>query len=171
MGRAIDVPVTPSVLRWAIDESGFSIEDIAHADGVRSAQLEQWASGDSQPTLTHARKLANKLHRPFATLLLPAPPESRPLLVEFRHPIGDDRELNPNERRYLRRAARFQEVLSWLARELGIERPQTPLASLDDDPVSVAKVARDILRITTTDQAGWASPSAAFDEWRTALER
>jgi Zn-dependent peptidase ImmA (M78 family)/DNA-binding XRE family transcriptional regulator len=171
MGRATDVPVTPSVLRWAIEESGFSTEDIAHAVGVRSAQLEQWASGESKPTLTHARKLASKLHRPFATLLLPAPPEGRPLPVEFRHPIGGERELNPNERRYLRRAARFQEVLSWLARELGIERPRTPLASLDDDPVSVARVARDVLGIAADDQEEWASPSAAFDEWRMALER
>ncbi len=171
MGRATEVPVTPSVLRWAIEESGYSTEDIAHAIGVRSALLEQWAAGDSKPTLTHARKLASKLHRPFAALLLPAPPESRPLLVEFRHPIGDRRELNPDERRYVRKASRFQEVLSWLARELEIERPQTPSASIDDDPVSVARVARDVLRISTTDQEAWTSPSAAFDEWRTALER
>ena len=171
MGRAIEVPVTPSVLRWAIEESGYSAEDIAHAVGVRLPVLEQWASGDSKPTLTHARKLADKLHRPFAALLLPAPPESRRLSVEFRHPIGDQRELNPNERRHLRRAARFQELLSWLARELEIGSPRTPVASVDDDPVSVARVARDVLGITTTVQKRWASPSAAFDEWRTALER
>jgi Zn-dependent peptidase ImmA (M78 family) len=171
MGRATEVPVTPSVLRWAIEESGYSTEDIAQAVGVRLSVLERWVSGEQKPTLTHARKLASKLHRPFAALLLPAPPESPPLPVEFRHPIGDRRELNPNERRHLRRAARFQEVLSWLARELEIERPRTPLASVDDNPVLVANAARDVLRITTTDQKGWASPSVAFDEWRTALER
>jgi len=170
MGRATEVPVTPSVLRWAIEQSGYSTEDVAHAIGVDVASLEEWASGDSRPTLTHARKLASKLHRPFAALLLPAPPETRPLPVEFRHPIGDQRELNPNERRHLRRAARFQEVLSWLARELEIEKPRTPLASVDDDPVLMASVARDVFRITTMDQKGWATSSVAFDEWRTALE-
>src|SRR5713101_4165303 len=146
MGRATEVPVTPSVLRWAIEESGYDLEHIAHAVGVRLAVLEQWASGDSKPNLTHARKLASKLHRPFAALLLPAPPESRPLPVEFRHPIGDQRELNPSERRHLRRAARFQEVLSWLARELEFDKPQTPSANVDDDPVSVASVTFEVIR-------------------------
>src|SRR5690242_11911147 len=97
MGRAIEVPVTPSVLRWAIEESGYDPEDIAHAVGVPLAVLEQWVSGDSKPNLTHARKLASKLRRPFAALLLPAPPESRRLPVEFRLPIGDERELNPSD--------------------------------------------------------------------------
>jgi Zn-dependent peptidase ImmA (M78 family) len=171
MSRTTEVPVTPSVLHWAIDQSGFTIEDIAHAVRVRPAVLQEWISGTSKPSLSHARKLASKLHRPFAALLLPAPPEGRPLAVEFRHPIGEQRELNPNERRYLRRSARFQEVLSWLARELGIEKPQTPLASLDDDPVVAAGAARNVLRVTADDQEKWESPSVAFDEWRVALER
>lgn len=171
MGRATEVPVTPSVLRWAIEESGYDPEQLAHAVGVDLAVLQKWISGGSKPNLTHARKLANKLHRPFAALLLPGPPESRPLAVEFRHPIGDERELNPWERRYLRRAARLQEVLSWLASELKLEGPQTPSATVEDDPVNVASITRNILRISTTDQKEWASPSIAFDEWRSALER
>lgn len=171
MGRAIEVPVTPSVLRWAIDESGYDPEHIAHAVGVSSAVLKQWASGDSKPSLTHVRKLASKLHRPFAALLLPAPPESRRLAVEFRHPIGDQRELNPSERRHLRRAYRFQEILSWLVQELEIDKPETPSATVGDDPVLVASRTRDVLGISMTDQQGWATPSVAFDQWRAALER
>lgn len=171
MHRSTEVPITPSVLRWAIEESGYDLEHIAQAIGVRLAVLDKWASGDSKPSLTHARKLANKLHRPFAALLLPAPPKSQPLPVEFRHPMEDQRELNPNERRHLRRAARLQEIFSWLARELEIEKPQTPSATTDDDPSLVAGVTRDILRISTSNQKAWASPSVAFDGWRAALER
>jgi Zn-dependent peptidase ImmA (M78 family)/transcriptional regulator with XRE-family HTH domain len=171
MGRTTEVPVTPSVLRWAIEQSGFTVEDVAHAVNVRPSVLEQWVSGSVKPSLTQARRLASKLHRPFAALLLPAPPENRPLAVEFRHPVGDQRDLNPSERRHLRRAARFQEVLSWLARELGIEGPQTPSASLDDDPVLVAGLARNALKITASEQREWTSPSVAFDAWRAALER
>jgi Zn-dependent peptidase ImmA (M78 family)/transcriptional regulator with XRE-family HTH domain len=171
MGRIVEVPVTPSVLHWAIEESGYDLEQIAHEIDVPLAAVAQWVSGDCKPTLTHARKLANKLHRPLAALLLPAPPESRPLAVEFRHPARDQRELNPSERRHIRRAARFQEILSWLARKLEIERPRTPSAKVDDDPVSVATVTRGLLGISTTDQMRWATPSAAFDEWRAAIER
>ena len=171
MGRSIEVPVTPSVLRWAIEESGEDPEQIAQAVGVSRALLSQWVTGDSKPDLTHARKLASKLHRPFTALLLPSPPERRPLPVEFRHPSGDPRELNPNERRYLRRAARYQEVLSLLAKELEIEKARTPSATINDDPAKVAKVVRDALKVSPEAQKGWANPSVAFDEWRAALER
>src|SRR5579864_3129614 len=42
MGRAVDVPVTPSVLLWAIEESGYDADQIAHAAGVSTAILKQW---------------------------------------------------------------------------------------------------------------------------------
>jgi Zn-dependent peptidase ImmA (M78 family) len=170
MGRATEIPITPSVLRWALDESGYSREDIAHAIGVNAPLLESWVSGQHRPRLGHARKLAEKLHRPFAALLLPAPPEKRPLSVEFRHPIGERKELNANERRYLRRAARLQQILAWLAGGLQIEKPRTPLASANDDPVSIAAVARGVLGVPPGEQKEWKDPSEAFDEWRRALE-
>lgn len=77
--------------------------------------------------------------------------------VEFRHPIGDQRELNPDERRCLRRAARFQEILSWLAGELGSDKPRTPSATVKDDPVEVASATRGFFGISTTEQKdrGW----------------
>jgi Zn-dependent peptidase ImmA (M78 family)/DNA-binding XRE family transcriptional regulator len=171
MSRTVEVPITPSVLRWAIEESGYSPEELAQALGVGLRQLENWTSGESKPSLTHARKLAGKLHRPFASLLLPEPPESRPLPVQFRHPLDDDRQLSPSERRYIRRAARFQEVLSWLIRELELAGPQTPLASVNDNPVAAARVAREMIGVSASDQEQWDTPSLAFDEWREALER
>src|SRR6266850_5180658 len=171
MGRSVQVPVTPSVLLWAIEESGYDHEHLAHEIDVPLSVLKQWISGEDRPTLPHARTLAKKLHRPFAALLLPAPPEGRPLAVEFRQPLGEERDLNPSERRHLRRAARFQEILSWLAKELKLEKPRTSLATINDGPDLVAKVMRDALRVTTIDQKRWPSASLAFDEWRNALER
>jgi len=169
MARATHVPITPSVLEWAIEESGYSLQDIAHAVGVDVASLGQWISGE-MPTLTQARKLAAKLHRPFAALLLPSPPERRPLPVQFRQPLDAQREPNPDERRYLRRAARLQEVLSWLAKQLEVSQPRILAASTNDDPTLVASEARRLLRVSVRSQIEWPTPSAAFDEWRLALE-
>jgi Zn-dependent peptidase ImmA (M78 family)/transcriptional regulator with XRE-family HTH domain len=163
--------VTPSVLRWAIEQSGYKTDDLAHAIGVQASALEAWASGDTKPTLTELRKLATKLHRPLATFLLPAPPAARPLSVQFRQPTGHERELNPSERRHLRRGARLQETLSWLVRELQLEPPRLPSASLNGDPASVPGLARQLLKVSPTTQKEWSTPSIAFDEWRAALER
>lgn len=170
MSRGIPVPITPSVLDWAISESGYSHKEIADAIGVSIETFEQWKSGDPKPTLTQARKLATKLHRPLASFLLPSPPHSRPLAVEFRKPLGQQRKLRPIERQHLRRAARLQEILSWVATELGMSVLQTPSESLNESPVSVAKRTRDLLHVSATSQMAWPSSSMAFDYWRAALE-
>jgi len=170
MSRAIEVPVTPSVLRWAIDESGYAPEQVADAAGVNFSELERWLSGQSKPTLTSARKLATKLHRPLAAFLLPERPERDQVKVEFRHPGENQRSLNPAERRSLRRARRLQQVLSWLAKELATAPKRVPAATMSDDAVMIASKVRELIGIPTSRQKRWATVSDAFDEWRRVLE-
>jgi len=76
MSRSTEGPITPSVLRWAIAQSAYGLDELASAANVSSPQTEQWLAGKNVPNLTQARKLATKLHRPLAALLLPAPPKS-----------------------------------------------------------------------------------------------
>jgi Zn-dependent peptidase ImmA (M78 family) len=61
--------------------------------------------------------------------------------------------------------------LAWLAGELELGSPRTLSATINDDPVVIAKAAREMLKVSTTDQKRWLSDSVAFDEWRNALER
>lgn len=106
------VPITPSVLEWAIAASGLSPVEVAAEVGIDGAELESWISGQEKPALTKCRKLAATVHRQLAVFLLPAPPESEGIDVRFRHPIGSkfQRALTPDERRLLRRARRLQEA-------------------------------------------------------------
>jgi len=171
MSRAIDVPVTPSVLQWVIDDSGYDFDEIAQAAGVDSEILRQWVTAKGHPTITQARKLAAKVHRPFATLFLPRPPQRPRPSVDFRHPSDVQRSLNANERRYLRRAARLQDSLAWLSGEMRIPGPSTPAASIDQNPATVAAEIRSHLGISTQQQKRWATTSQAFDNWRVALEQ
>lgn len=171
MTRTNQVPITPSVLRWAILESGYDNRQLGAAIGVSDLQIEQWLQGESVPNLTQARKIANKLHRPLAALLLPNPPDDSPVRIEFRHSLEERERPNPSERRHLRRARRFQETLSWLVRELGVAKPDVLQRSLDDKPSASAEATRELLSVSINDQRSWASPSAAFDQWRLALER
>jgi len=168
--RGTQVPITPDVLKWAVSESGYAPEELANAVGVSLGALEEWQNGGSRPNLTQARRLASKLHRPLAALLLPSPPKTRPLAVEFRHPASGRRELNVSERRHLRRAGRIQETLSWLAGELALEEPKTPSGSISDDPGPLATETRKLLGVTTAQQFAWPSPAIGFDHWRRALE-
>lgn len=172
MGRATEVPITPTVLQWAIRESGCTAEDIAKALKVSLQTLEGWAKGTQRPSLTEFRKLASSLKRPEASLLLPEPPQIPPPHVEFRHPQDSARKtLNAVERRYLREASRLQRALSWVLQELRQSHPQLPRLSTQVDPEQAAATTRSALGVSPQQQLSWRDSSVGFRIWRSAVEQ
>lgn len=172
MGTKSEVEITPAVLKWAIDSSGYSHADLAVAVGVDEATLADWLSKKQKPGTTQLRRLASKLHRQVAVFLLPRPPKEQALWVQFRHPLGAERgrALTPDERRFLRRAKRLQSAESWLAQALERERPDITPVLLSARVEDVARLWRERLAVPVESQAGWRSASTAFDAWRAAVE-
>jgi transcriptional regulator with XRE-family HTH domain len=120
MGRPVHVPITPSVLQWAIDESGLGTDVLAKRVDVDETELEAWLRGQAQPSLTAFKKLALALRRPTATFLLPRPPRTKQVAIEFRHPPGAaSRDLLPEERLRIREVTRLQDAVAWLLDEMG----------------------------------------------------
>jgi transcriptional regulator with XRE-family HTH domain len=74
MGRATYVHITPKVLAWAIQESGYEAGEVADRLKIAPQTLAAWMAGREQPTLTGFRKITALLKRPEATFFLPAPP-------------------------------------------------------------------------------------------------
>lgn len=166
------MPITPSVLTWAIREAGYPRDEDAAPDlGVSPDVLRAWQDGESQPNLTQFRKLSAVLRRTPSTFLLPAPPDVPQPQVSFRHPPGVSRRApNRDERLHLREAIRLQEVAHWIAREE--EQPSTiPRLDTEQPPEEAAGIARAALapHLSTTQEA-FSTPSRAFDAWRSAIE-
>ena len=171
MGRAIEVPITPSVLAWAIKESGIEPAEVARSIDVDEAQLARWVRGEERPNLTAFKKLAQVLRRPSATFLLPRPPKTHEPHVAFRHPPGvADRDLLPEERLRIREVHRVQRVVGGLLDDLGESRPALPSISMDDDPERVGGRIRDLVGATTEEQTAWLDMSAALRAWRRRFE-
>ena len=57
-------PVTPDVVRWAIDEDGRSVPELAEALEVDADTIDGWTRGDAAPTRGQVSRLATVLHRP-----------------------------------------------------------------------------------------------------------
>ncbi len=171
MKRGVAVPITPSVLSWAIRESGYSEVEVASKVKVNLQVLESWERGAGQPTLTLFKKLTSILKRPAAAFFLPESPKSIIPPVEFRHPWDTERSLlNPLELRYLREASRLQRILSWVIQELGGERLAFPKVSVGSNTEQVAATIRQNLRIKDDQKIKWRSSSEALEYWRSTLE-
>jgi Zn-dependent peptidase ImmA (M78 family)/transcriptional regulator with XRE-family HTH domain len=165
------VPITPSVLEWALREAGSDAARLSERVGVDQSAVAAWLSGTSSPTLTQFRKIASSLRRPTATFLLPSPPKSAVPPVYFRHPPdAANRELSEAEHLRLREAARLQRGMRWVLEKAEHSRVDLPVCSTSDDPEMAAKKIQDKLGIASTTQTGWRSEHVAIKEWRRALE-
>jgi len=73
--------IRPELLRWARERAG--IEDIDQLLG-RFPRLNEWESGETQPTLKQLESFAQAVHVPIGYLFLPEPPEERLPIPDFR---------------------------------------------------------------------------------------
>ena len=171
MPRGQSVPITPEVLTWAIEQSGFTREQIATKVGIDVTKLQAWEKKAEKPNLTSFKKLANVLRRPSAVLFLAEPPSTTRPSVEFRHPPTIGRNiLNPTERRYLREVGRLQRVIVWILSELGESLFELPKVDLASDVEEAARAARQRLNVPVTEQLRWKSSNEALTAWREVLE-
>src|SRR5690348_11418467 len=78
------VAVKPELLHWACERSGHDLALYAE----RFPHLEAWMNGEVQPTLKQLEAFAKATHTPVGFLFLPAPPEERVPIPDFRTVSG-----------------------------------------------------------------------------------
>jgi len=78
------VAVKPELIRWAIDRSGLPADDLLR----RFPKLDEWKTGERQPTFRQLEHFAKTTMTPFGYLLLDEPPEERLPIPDFRT-VGD----------------------------------------------------------------------------------
>ena len=170
MPQATLVPVNPAVVKWAIDQSGLTVEAIARRANVPPEVVASWISGTGSPSKTQFALLAQAVKRPTSVFFLPAAPKVQTRSVRFRAPIGSRRtQLNPDERDSIASAARLQRLFAWLAERT---RTRADLSRFKgpEDPDGAAGHVRDLIKITPAQQRKWRDARAAWDMWRTTLE-
>lgn len=87
------VPVEPKLIRWAITRSGLTEDELRE----KFKKLDEWISGDRQPTFRQLEEFARKTMTPFGFLFLKEPPVEDLKIPDFRT-VGDTpiKRLSPN---------------------------------------------------------------------------
>lgn len=168
--------VQPSIIRWARESMGLSVEDVAHKLKRPLEEVIAWESeGGAAPTYAQLESLAYKVFkRPLAIFFLPAPPDEIPPAREFRTlPDADLKTLHADTYLQVRKAHAFQitlkEVFEGKNPSANKIVHQVPLEI--GQPVDAqARAAREALGISLADQLGWRSDELALKRWREAVE-
>ncbi len=172
MPTALPIPVTPAVLIWAREESGYPVERAADRLGVKVERLVDWEQGERQPTMRQVENLAKLYHRPLSLFFRPKPPVVPALAAEYRRLSGVvPGQESPELRLALRKMSTRRETMLQLLVELGESTPAFDLiAHLTEAPATVAERLRAALAISPDTQRGWANEWQAWAAWRAAAE-
>ncbi len=166
--------IQPSVIRWARESIGLSLNDVALRLKRKTEVIEAWELGEKAPTYAQLEKLAYEIYkRPLAVFFLPEPPQEKTPKTEFRTlPTAELEALLPDTRLYIRKAHAYQLALAELFdgapsrqkiwREITVEMNR-PVAR-------VAQQVRDYLGISLQTQSDWKQPETALKAWRKAIE-
>jgi len=72
---SVKAKVKPELLRWARESAGYSVTEAARKlSKLAPERLEQWESGEDQPTIAQLRHMARVYRRPLSVFYLPEVP-------------------------------------------------------------------------------------------------
>jgi len=176
MPRSIPALVEPTLLIWARERAGFTLQDASVKADVEVEQLQQWESGVARPSIPQLRKLGEVYKRPLAVFFLAEPPKGFDPQREFRRLPGLTPQKETPEMRLALRIALFRrEAARDLYERLGDEIPECRVvAHPGEDEELVAQRIRGLLGIDWKTQLNWpAQPPHyhALNVWRTAVEQ
>jgi Zn-dependent peptidase ImmA (M78 family) len=165
------IPVTPSVVRWARERAGYSLQELAEY----FSHIPEWEEGKAGPTYPQLESLADKLKVPIAVFFFPAPPATPPIEETFRTlPTRVFSTLPVRVRMLMRKAKAFQINVAELCNGRNpAERLITQELSFTvrSPIIEMAATVRQFLGITLEEQADWQNDDTALRHWREALEK
>lgn len=168
--------IQPTILKWARQSVGLSIDAVAASLKREPGDIELWESGEDAPTYPQLEKLAYQVYkRPLAVFFLPAPPEETTPKSEFRSlPASDLATLDRDTYFHIRKAHAYQIALLELydsrnpaERNICKDLSLTPARGYTDQAAAV----RDYLGVTLDVQIAWKTDEEALKAWRSAVEQ
>ncbi len=139
------------MISWARERAGLTVEDLEH----RFARLQQWESGDVNPTIKQLQDFARATRTPVGYLFLEEPPvESLPVTDFRRLPDVEVRTPSPDLLDVLYLCQQRQDWYRDFAASYG-EAPVELVdsATTDADPAEVASMVRGLLDFELEDRA------------------
>ncbi|MDR1496826.1 MAG: helix-turn-helix transcriptional regulator [Puniceicoccales bacterium] len=173
MSATLPIPISPAVLAWARQESGYTPERVAERLQVKAERVFEWEQGQRPPTFRQVESLARFYHRPLSLFFQTTLPSVTPLAAEYRRlPDVTQGKESPELRLAVRTMSHRRETMLELLGELGGSVPDFKLsARLDESPKDVGARLRTALAFDLETQLTLPNEWHAWTGWRTAVEK
>ncbi|NPV60014.1 MAG: ImmA/IrrE family metallo-endopeptidase [Actinobacteria bacterium] len=167
MRTSVEALVTPSVLKWAREKSGYDLQTASKKIGRPVSDIEAWESGEKRPTLAQARKAAEVYKYSLAVFYLPEPPKGFSVLRDFRNlPDEREREYSPKLLFLIRRTQARQEWMRELLISEGADKLEFIGSGKMDEPADkLASEIRNFLKVAPEDQIACRDYREALNIW------
>jgi Zn-dependent peptidase ImmA (M78 family)/transcriptional regulator with XRE-family HTH domain len=160
------LPITPAVVEWARQRSGYSLEDAQR----HFKKIAAWESGEAMPTYVQVEDMADRFKVPVAVFFFPKPPELPPLERSFRTLTAEDFSVIPHRVRFFLRQGQAMQLN--LAELNDGKNPSQRLITRDLKvtlDISLDKIAanvREYLGVSVDQQTRWKNVDEALEKWR-----
>ena len=165
------IPINPSILIWARETSGFTLNEIV--EDKQFSNLGKWEAGEKMPTYSQLEKLAKKYHRPIAIFFFPKPPQEEAIEKSLRALSEDNlAAVTPVVRFLFRKAKAFQLSLKKLfdGQHDIQEKKLAWMKSLSNAPIhEITLQARNKINVSVREQESWKDSDEALKNWRNLL--
>jgi len=167
----MNIEVEPSILKWAVESSGWSKDDLIKRLKISSNVLDSWTTGETKPTLKQLEDLAKTLKRPLAVFFLSEPPKDKPLPKDYRMLPDKEGKFDKKTILAIRRARRLQIISKELSENLSTNLNKlTATVKQSDDPKKIAEKYRAEFKFDEETQKKLKSPYEAFNFLRDIIE-
>jgi len=169
--KTFEVEVNPEIIKWAIETSGWKIEELGKRLKVSEENIKAWLIGEKNPTLRQLENLAKYTKRPLSVFFLPTPPKEKPLPKDYRMLPDKEGVFSRETVLAIRLARRLQKIAKSLLENLGIStKPNVRHVNIEDNPLEIAREYRKNFGIDEEVQKRWRDAYEVFNFLRKEIE-
>jgi Zn-dependent peptidase ImmA (M78 family) len=169
----IGVNINPEVLKWAREEAGFELSEIANKVDVSIERYKIWEKKGLNIPLGKLKALAGQFKRQLAVFFLPAVPEKIRRPKDFRNLNLTKSKLSKDVLAIMRDVVYFRETALELQGERYWKDRYNWLKEVEDikqNNETLSSWLREKINISIDDQLNWKSDNEAYRNWRQAIE-
>lgn len=168
-----NVNVNPQILKWAREEAGFDIAEIADKVNISTDEYKIWEKQGENIPFGKLKTIAGQYKRQLAVFFLPQVPEKISKPIDFRNLTPSQRKLSKDVLMVMRDVTYFRQTALelqgesyWRNRYEWLKEIET--IKQDNDALGVW--LREKLNISIDEQLSWKYDSQAYKSWRQAVE-